>query len=287
MRLLAKTLCLMLAAGCSSLPIVDEPSANQSSRINYLVLHFTSEHFAESMRLLTEPTDRPVSVHYLVPEPGDETYTRPSLEVHRLVAEERRARHAGTSYWGGTQSLNDSSIGIEIVNRSTCVNDNPQGEMPTPEAQTCTFLDFPDQQIDLVIRLAKYVLERNPDIDPVDVVGHGDIAPTRRLDPGPKFPWKRLYDNGIGAWYDDSTVMNYRQRFKSALPSLKMVQEGLLHYGYDIEVTGDNDVQTRFVIRAFQMHFRPSNISGRVDAETAAILFALREKYRPENVPID
>jgi len=277
------TLLLLSSAACSTLPMVDVPSANQSSRINFLVLHFTSEHFAESMRLLTQPGDRPVSVHYVIPEPGDETYARGSLRVHRLVHEDRRARHAGMSYWHGTQSLNDSSIGIEIVNRSTCVNDDPDTDAPTPEAQTCTFLEFPDEQIELVIMLARDILDRNPDIDPVNVIGHGDIAPGRRMDPGPRFPWKRLYDNGIGAWYDDETVLKYRQLFKSNPPTLKLIQRALSAYGYAIEETGENDVQTRFVVRAFQMHFRPSNVSGEADADTAAILYALLEKYRPEN----
>jgi len=272
----------VLLAGCSTLPMVDVPSANQNSRINFLVLHFTAEHFAESMRLLTQPTNRPVSVHYVVPEPGDETYTLNSLRVHRLVHEDRRARHAGVSYWHGTQSLNDSSIGIEIVNRSTCVNNDPDTEMPIPEEQTCNFLDYPEEQLELVIRLAQDILDRNSDIDPVDVIGHGDIAPDRRMDPGPRFPWKRLYENGIGAWYDDDTVMKYRQRFKSGLPTWKIIQRALSAYGYAIEETGDNDVQTRFVVRAFQMHFRPSDTSGQADADTVAILYALLEKYRPD-----
>lgn len=269
------------AAACTSLPMVDVPSANQSSRINFLVIHFTSEHFAESMRLLTQPTDRPVSVHYLVPEPGDETYERERLLVYRLVHEPRRARHAGVSYWAASQSMNNSSIGIEIVNQSRCEDIDPEAE-PAPENQACTFLDFPEEQIELVIRLAKDILERNPDIEPIDVVGHGDIAPDRRLDPGPKFPWKRLYENGIGPWYDDDTVERYLATFGNAPPDLLMLQRALAALGYRIEESGEEDVQTRFVVRAFQMRFRPAKWDGGIDAETAAILFALLEKYRPE-----
>jgi N-acetylmuramoyl-L-alanine amidase len=251
--------------------MVDVPSANQSSRINFLVIHFTSEHFAESMRLLTQPTDRPVSVHYLVPEPGDETYDRERLLVHRLVHEPRRARHAGVSYWAASQSMNNSSIGIEIVNQSRCEDIDPEAER-TPENQVCTF------------RLAKYILDRNPDIEPIDVVGHADIAPDRRLDPGPKFPWKRLYENGIGAWYDDDTFERYFATFVNEPPGLRMLQRGLAALGYRIEETGEDDVQTRFVVRAFQMRFRPAKWGGGIDTETAAILFALLEKYRPESL---
>lgn len=261
--------------------MVDVPSANQGSRINYLVFHFTSEDFAESLRLLTQPTGRPVSVHYLVPDPGDETYDRKDLVVYRLVRESLRARHAGVSYWAASQSLNNSSIGIEIVNRSRCEAIDPDAEA-TPENQVCTFLDFPEEQIELVIRLAKDILERNPQIDPVDVIGHADIAPDRRLDPGPKFPWRRLYENGIGAWYDEETVARYHAAFERELPDLAMMQRALAAFGYRIEETGENDVQTRFVVRAFKMRFRPGQCTGGIGAETAAILFALLEKYRPD-----
>jgi N-acetylmuramoyl-L-alanine amidase len=260
----------------------DAPSANHNSRIQYLVLHFTSEHFAESLRLLTQRTERPVSVHYLVPETGDDTYERNALVIHRLVPEERRAWHAGRSYWAGADALNDTSIGIEIVNRSACVNNDPEAEEPTPEDQSCTFFDYPEEQLALVIELAKDILERNPEIDPVDVIGHADIAPTRRVDPGPRFPWKRLYDEGVGAWYDNDTAMRYRQRFKGGLPGIAEVQRALNRYGYAIEATGELDVETRFVLRTFQMHFRPEITSGEADAETLAILYALNEKYRPE-----
>lgn len=276
-------MCVSIAMGCTSLRTIDVPSANHNSRIQYLVLHFTSEHFAESLRLLTQRTESPVSVHYLVPEPGDDTYDRRSLEILRLVPEDRRAWHAGKSYWARADSLNDTSVGIEIVNRSACIDNDPETETSAPEDQSCTFLDFPDEQIDLVIRLARDILERNPEIDPVDVIGHGDIAPARRVDPGPLFPWKRLYENGIGAWYDDETVMKYRRLLKTDPADMSRVQRALLAYGYEIEETGENDVHTRFVLRAFQMHFRPSDISGRADAETVAILFALLEKYRSED----
>lgn len=274
----------MAITGCTSLPMIDAPSLNQNSRINYLVLHFTSEDFAESLRLLTQRTDNPVSVHYLVPETGDATYNGRKLGIYRLVPESRRAWHAGRSYWAGADALNDTSIGIEIVNRSACVDDDPETENPSPEDQTCTLLAFPDEQIDLVIRLATDILDRNPDIDPVDVIGHGDIAPSRRVDPGPLFPWKRLYEKGIGAWYDEETVSRYAEKFSAAYPALPRIQQALNAYGYLIEVTGEDDVQTRFAVRVFQMHFRPALASGRLDVETVAILYALLEKYRPDTL---
>ena len=271
-----------LVSACSALNIVNAPSQNHNSRVNYLVIHFTSEHFAESLRLLTQPTDRPVSAHYLVPEPGDESYDRRSLRVHQLVPESRRAWHAGTSFWHGEESLNDRSIGIELVNRSYCSDNDPDIETPAPENQTCVFYDFSEEQIALLVRLTGEIIERFPDIDPVDVVGHADIAPDRKVDPGPRFPWRQLYEQGIGAWYDQETVDRYREQYRHDMPDIALIQRALLAYGYQIEETGENDPQTRFVVRAFQMHFRPSDHSGQIDEETSAILFALLAKYRPE-----
>lgn len=279
-QIIAAILALALAA-CAEVPMVDVPSTNQDSRVQLLVLHFTSEDFAESMRLLAEPVRFRVSVHYVVPEPGDETYDRDRLVVHRLVDESRRARHAGVSYWAGRQNLNDASVGIEIVNQSACVSRNPDAEEQTPEEQDCTFLEYPEEQLELVIELAKDIIARNPEIDPVDVIGHGDIASSRRVDPGPQFPWKRLYENGVGAWYDDETVARYRTQMESFPPDLELLQQALNQYGYDLEASGENDARSRFAVRAFQMHFRPESYSGEFDAETAAILFALLEKYRP------
>ena len=158
-------LLLAMITGCSDLPMVDVPSENQSSRVQLLVLHFTSEHFAESLRLLTRPTDRPVSAHYLVPQPGDIHYGRDELVVHRLVPEDRRAWHAGISVWARRAALNDGAIGIEIVNRSACRDPEAwsdpafaeAGGERTPEAQDCDFLPYPDQQIELVRATCLYV----------------------------------------------------------------------------------------------------------------------------------
>jgi N-acetylmuramoyl-L-alanine amidase len=272
---------LVLCGACSPPSVIDEPSRYHESRINHLVLHFTSENFARSLELLTGRGESRVSVHYLVPAPGDATYPRRELAVYRLVPESRRAWHAGRSYWSGTTSLNDSSVGIEIVNESACVDTNPEAEEPNPDDQACTLLEYPDAQIELVIRLAADILARNEDIAPEDVIAHGDIAPVRRVDPGPRFPWKRLYDNGIGAWYDEDTVARYRRQLTDYPADIPLIQDALSAYGYPIETTGEADVQTQFAVRAFQMHFRPADYSGHVDAETAAILFALLEKYRP------
>jgi len=271
--------------GCATQDVVDAPSANHNSRIDYVVIHHTSENFAESLRLLTQRTDNPVSAHYLVPEPGDPTYDGRRLRVYSLVPESRRAWHAGKSYWAGEESLNDRSIGIEIVNVAWCADAEGARAAPGPGDQLCFYPDFADAQIALVVDLLQGILRRYPEIDPVDVVGHADIAPDRKVDPGPRFPWQRLYRAGIGAWYDDATVLSHWAQFRQQLPPAEVLQRGLAAYGYRIEATGQDDEQARAAWRAFQMHFRPSGVTGTPDAETAAILYALLEKYRPDAIP--
>ena len=271
--------------GCAASDVVDAPSANHNSRINYVVIHHTSENFAESLRLLTERTDNPVSAHYLVPEPGDLTYQQRRLRVYSLVPESSRAWHAGKSYWAGEEALNDRSIGIEIVNVAWCADATGERAVPGPADQLCFYPDFAEAQIALVIDLLQGILRRYPEIDPVDIVGHADIAPDRKVDPGPRFPWQRLYRAGIGAWYDEATVFSYWAKFQEQLPPADVLQRALAAYGYRVAPTGLADDQSRVAWRAFQMHFRPSGVTGSPDAETAAILYALLEKYRPDALP--
>lgn len=281
-----KTLALLCAAclcGCApDRAFVDVPSRNQNGRVNYLVIHFTTENFADSLALLTEASDNPVSSHYLIPEPDDPTYPRSRLRIYRLVDESRRAWHAGVSSWNGEESLNNRSIGIELVNRSYCTDDTEDGIIDIDAA--CVFPEFADAQIELLVALVEEILARHPEIDPIDVVAHADIAPHRKVDPGPRFPWRKLHRAGIGAWYDDDTVLEYRRRFAAAPPSTRTVQLALAAYGYGIDATGELDPASRRVLRAFQMHFLPSSVTGEVDLDTSAALFALIDKYRPERL---
>jgi N-acetyl-anhydromuramyl-L-alanine amidase AmpD len=269
---------LLLATACAELPVQDSPSQNQDSRIQHLVIHFTSEDFGESLRLLTQRTGAPVSAHYLIPEGGDPSHAATKPVIHRLVPEGRRAWHAGRSRWGARTALNDSAIGIELVNRSACVAADAE---PDPDTENCTFQPYDPEQIALLVRLAQDILARNPDIAPQDVLGHADVAPQRRVDPGPHFPWHALHEAGVGAWYDRDRRRAWQARHAQTAPDLAALQTALAAYGYDIEATGAEDVQSRFAVRAFQMHFRPERYDGRFDAETAAILFALLERYRP------
>ena len=126
--------------------------------------------------------------------------------------------------------------------------------------------------------------QRHVEVDPTHIVAHSDIAPQRKIDPGPRFPWQRLYRLGYGAWYDDETVTRYWDQFQLVMPTTQLMQEALHTYGYEIEMTGEYDQQMKNVLRAFQMHFIPWRVTGQIDADTAAVLYALIEKYYPDEL---
>lgn len=259
-------------------------SENQDTRVRLIVIHHTTGDFHDSFHVLTKKTSRPVSSHYLIPEPGDPSYPESDLKLYALVSEEKRAWHAGSSYWAGKTSLNDMSVGIELVNQTYCrgsEQETPNAAEDQEPARICFFPDFDDTQLAILTDLLKGILERHPDVKPTDIVGHADITPQRKIDPGPRFPWQRLYRLGYGAWYDDDTVFKYWERFRLDMPPVLTLQTALNEYGYDIELSGENDRQSRNVIKAFQMHFLPWQVSGEFDAQTVAVLYALLEKYRP------
>lgn len=283
----AWSIAFSILGGCASHDTVVVDSANQDTRVRIVVIHFTTGNFKGSYDALVEPSNRPVSSHYLIPEPLDDSYTGKDLKVYQLVQEEGRAWHAGTSYWAGKTSLNDMSIGIELVNQAYCRNSSEtitlESETREP-ARLCFYPDFAEPQLEMLIELLDGILERHTSVKPTHIVGHADIAPQRKIDPGPRFPWQRLYRLGYGAWYDDDTVFNYWEQFRKGLPSTLTLQTALHEYGYDIELSGENDEQSQNVIRAFQMHFRPWLVNSEFDAETTAILYALLDKYYPDKL---
>ncbi len=272
---------IAVLTACSRLPIVDDPSANQDGRIRFLVIHFTDENFQRSLDILSKkPETNPVSAHYLVSRAGEFDGSKPT--VLRLVDESQRAWHAGPSRWQGRTSLNDTSIGIEIVYESHCPRDPAPsaGSSPWDLEPRCAYPEYPADQIAVVTKLAQGILKRHPDIDPTRVVAHADIQPENKTDPGPKFPWQQLAAAGVGAWFDEADVASYRTYFTAHPPSMTLVQEALAAYGYGVESSGVADRRTRDVLFAFQSHFLPDRRSGTADADTAAILLALLAKYR-------
>ena len=223
---------------------IEPPSPNHDERpagrdVDMLVLHYTGMASAgEALARLCDPAAK-VSSHYLIDEDGG---------VTRLVDEERRAWHAGTAYWRGARDINDRSIGIELV--------NPGHEFG--------YRPFPPAQMKALIQLIRDILARHP-IPPRNVVGHADIAPTRKQDPGELFDWGMLGRAGIGLWPRFDRPQE--EELEHDLP-LDEVQALLGTIGYEVPVSGRYDHMTRAAIAAFQRHYRPSRCDGNLDRET-------------------
>jgi N-acetylmuramoyl-L-alanine amidase len=215
--------------------IIEFPSPNFDTRgevvPTILVLHYTGMPSGQAaIDWLANPQSG-VSSHYVVEENGD---------VFRLVAEEQRAWHAGVSSWRGKTALNAHSIGIEIV--------NPGHEWG--------YRAFPDVQMVAVKDLCFDILSRHA-IEPRNVIGHSDIAPLRKIDPGELFDWKYLSSHGIGIMpeYNESDFAIERH-------DIALLQEELSNYGYGLPITGIYDDLTIAVVKAFQRHFYPQNVTG-------------------------
>jgi N-acetylmuramoyl-L-alanine amidase len=225
-------------------------SQNEDSRSLFIVLHYTVLDWEKSLKVLT--TGGKVSSHYLVREDPPASYL--------LVDENRRSWHAGASYWAGHTNLNSSSIGIEIVNPGYV--DGPAGRVYAP---------FPQAQIDEVIALVRDIQKRHQ-VKPERIIGHSDIAPGRKQDPGPLFPWKQFADAGLIPWPDGPMVALKTLEHEVAPRDVAWLQERLARIGYQVPRTGQLDTATRDVVTSFQMKYRPSDIAGTPDAETAALI---------------
>lgn len=255
---------VVLSACASS--VVDEryQAKGQDSRVKYVIIHYTWEDMPNSLRILTEGE---VSAHYLI---SDDEPAR----VLQLVDETQRAWHAGLSQWKSDVNLNANSIGIEMVNLGS-----RQSGQAVP-AESSGWQSFTRSQIERLIVLLKDIQARHG-IPAENILGHSDIAPQRKVDPGPLFPWQWLAQEGLGRWYDENRVTELMQQYRqTGLPSVLDVQKQLRQIGYMIELTAEMDKQTKNVLRAFQMHYRPSRYDGVLDVETAAILRDLSQKEK-------
>ena len=226
--------------------VIDLASPNHAPRladaaIDVLVLHYTELPLKESLDILRDGArEHRVSAHYVLAENGT---------LYRLVPEDRVAWHAGHSHWRGREALNATSIGVEIVNL--------HGDRH----------DYPGPQIAALIKLCRGILARHPGIVARNVVGHSDIAPKRKIDPGLRFPWATLARAGIGLWPR-----------AGARPLEGDMQMALQRFGYPPAV----DVTTADVVAAFQRRFRPGRADGISDPETRALLADLLEQVGPQ-----
>jgi N-acetylmuramoyl-L-alanine amidase len=222
--------------------VVDLPSPNHAPRppdgeIDVLVLHYTELPLDQALDVLRDDArERRVSAHYLLAEDGT---------LYRLVSEGRVAWHAGQSHWRGRDGLNASSIGVELVNL--------HGDHH----------DYPEAQVGALIELCRSILARHPAITPRNVVGHSDVAPRRKVDPGLRFPWQTLAARGVGLWPRPG-----------ATPLAGDVQAALERFGYPPAL----EVATADIVAAFQRRFRPRRVDGSADPETRALLADLLDQ---------
>jgi N-acetylmuramoyl-L-alanine amidase len=223
--------------------MIERPSPNFEPRrdgasVDMLIIHYTGMRDAKSaLDRLCDP-DAKVSAHYLIDEDGT---------VVRMVAEEMRAWHAGVSSWRGETDVNGRSIGIELV--------NPGHEFG--------YRPFPEGQMRALESLAAEIVARHS-IPPRHVLGHSDVAPARKMDPGELFDWARLASAGVGLWPAADASAGHRASLDGA---------GMLTaFGYGIGETPDS---LKVAVEAFQRHYRPSRIDGVLDEDTLGRLGAL------------
>jgi len=214
---------------------------------NMIVLHYTgmADPASAIVRLCTAGTE--VSAHYVVLEDGN---------IVQCVRESDRAWHAGASSWAGDTDINSCSIGIEIVNRGHDLG----------------YTDFPLRQTAAVIALCKGISIRR-EIPKHRILGHSDVAPGRKKDPGEKFPWRLLADSGVGLWVEPAPIVKGGKTLLGASgEDVLALQQSLAAFGYGIPLNGLYDTTTMDVITAFQRHYRPDRVDGIADQSTLTTL---------------
>jgi len=234
--------------------IIHRPSPNfdlraKGQRPKMLVLHYTGmESNAKAISRLCDARSF-VSAHYVIEENGT---------CSQLVHEAYRAWHAGESNWAGNEDINSSSIGIELCN----------------PGHDWGYRKFPEQQMKTLISLCRDIIARNS-ISSHLVLGHSDVAPHRKTDPGELFNWRRLAEEGIGVWPNKSILFDKKiwpETIQLSASDIRRIQEKLDRFGYKIRATGAHDHETVAVTKAFQRHFRTNKIDGKLDKEIEIIL---------------
>ena len=227
----------------------------EGSVIDMLLLHYTATPTnAYALELLTSP-EAGVSSHYLIDGEG---------RIFQMVAEQHRAWHAGEAVWAGDSDINSCSIGIEIQNQGAALAKVPA---------------YGKAQMDAVVALCKDIVQRH-NIEPHRVLGHSDVAPHRKQDPGAHFDWQRLAREGVGLWFDQISTDEQLPLELNNSDEIKGLQEKLCEIGYGLEITGEFDERTHLVVTAFQRHYRPSLVNGALDRQTADLIDLLLAKIK-------
>lgn len=245
--------------------LIERPTPFRSSRegtaIDMLVLHYTGTQTSEeALDILSGTAGKEVSAHYTIDEDGS---------IYHHVPEDEKAWHAGISQWRGVYNVNANSVGIEIV--------NPGHEFG--------YRAFPKSQMLAVAELCRDILDRHPLITPRNVVGHSDVAPARKEDPGELFDWPWLAQRGIGVWPDFPyrSISNINLlMLGDAGKKVASLQRRLAEYGYSVPQTGRFCEATHQCATAFQRHFRPQDIRGIWDTDADARLDELLAFVSPE-----
>ena len=241
-------------------------ATGKNERIQFIVVHYTA---TDNVGSIKELTSSRVSSHFLILDEDDN-------KIYSLVPLEQRAWHAGTSSFRGRTNINDTSVGIEIVSDGIAREYRPD---PNPYHPYDHYVDYKPVQIEKTAQIIKYVAEKY-NVPAKNIVAHSDIAPSRKKDPGAKFPWKELYDKyNIGAWYDEADKQTFMDEEKFKATSIREIKDELRKYGYEINRLDEWDKESKDVVYAFQLHFNPKNATGEMDLETFAILKALNKKY--------
>lgn len=227
-------------------PNVDERPAGTT--IDMLVLHYTEMSSSRDAIERMCDSKAKVSAHYLIDKTGN---------IYQLIPDEKRAWHAGISYWRGREGINDHSIGIEIDNN---------GHEP-----------FPEKQMISVLELSQWLM-KTFSIEAWNIVAHSDIAPDRKSDPGAYFDWKWLAEHGVGIMPDDGVKQDSAERIASLGDKGDYVvdfQKRLSDWGYKIKITGEYDKQTEYVVKAFRLHYTQDYLVHAWDNRTDHMLNAL------------
>lgn len=237
-----------------SLNVTQNPSPNfdeRSCAVSQIILHYTDMPDAQAALARLCDREAKVSAHYLIRRDG---------HIFQMVDENKRAWHAGVSFWRGETDMNSASIGIELDHEGH----NERGEMAA----------FPEAQMQALIALLEDVTARHA-INRHNIVGHSDIAPGRKIDPGEAFDWAALAADGFGLWLHDVKIEDVQALAEGSTDkAVAPLQKALAAFGYQIEATGEYDAQMQAIVAAFQRHFRPTKIDGIADAETQSLIYA-------------
>ena len=284
------TITILCFSNVFGLTIIHRPFLNFNERIDkttnklvtkpqFIILHYTANCSLSKTIQLFYDYFRPVSTHYVIGADG---------KIVQMVDESKRAWHADRSAWRKNKQINTYSIGIEITNpgyTETLTNpcsifDPHVWNIKTAKqvaGSSFYWHPFTQKQIKSVIDLCKDIMQRY-DIAPQNILGHSDIAPGRKMDPGPLFPWRLLAKNNIGIWPHD---------IQHIVPqTILETQKSLKRLGYKIELSNQLDPETKRVLQAFQSHFRQNNIDGVADQETVGTLANLLEQLENQIINI-